>query len=286
MLAETRQSKRYKEYSCDRFTIRRDSYLPGVQALQRSLLAVGSLHSLIVMITPDTVSECAVDVLENEGCVVQAIERYVPGGRIDHRNYKLACYAECWCKLRMWEMTEFERLVYLDADMLVLRNIDDLFVLPEGFWAAPDCAAGRPTQQERDACALLAVSRGLPPTYFNAGMYVMSPCMDTMEDFGMALQEGRFEIGGYAEQDFLNAYYQHSWRCLSAAYNLQKGVKCHHAHLWKPEEAAILHYTDRKPWCADGTHPEDHEHADIVELWWRAFKNGNMGEEAYSTQGR
>ena len=43
------------------------------------------------------------------------------------------------------------RLVYLDADMLVLRNIDALFALPPGFYAAPDCAAGRATPAERAA---------------------------------------------------------------------------------------------------------------------------------------
>lgn len=114
------------------------------------------------------------------------------------------------------------RLVYLDADMLVVRNIDCLFGLPPGFYAgdcanvccavfamntryqagmtslslprlpsaqppevasaaaqgccsglllcgaaaAPDCAAGRETQQERDACSLFCPQQ---PAYFNAG---------------------------------------------------------------------------------------------------------------------
>lgn len=103
------------------------------------------------------------------------------------------------------------RLVYLDADMLVLRSIDCLFELPPGFYAgvlccavlcgleqylaarveehahaqqlvchacttpysafalpatAPDCAAGRETQAERDACSLFCAEQ---PSYFNAG---------------------------------------------------------------------------------------------------------------------
>lgn len=58
------------------------------------------------------------------------------------------------------------RLVYLDADMVVTRNIDVLFGLPPGFWAAGDCAFGRPTQEERDECALFCSGR---PPYFNAG---------------------------------------------------------------------------------------------------------------------
>lgn len=108
-------------------------------------------------------------------------------------QYKLPHYAECWSKLRMWEMTQYDRwgwgwgwgemhgarwrqgqppaaapqritgphrpapfplvlraqpkvltscrLVYLDADMAVLRNIDCLFALPPGgFYAAGEPA--------------------------------------------------------------------------------------------------------------------------------------------------
>lgn len=60
------------------------------------------------------------------------------------------------------------RLAYLDADMIVLRNIDTLFRLPPGFYAAADCAAGRATQAERDACPLF---RPDVPHYFNAGVW-------------------------------------------------------------------------------------------------------------------
>lgn len=127
---------------------------------------------------------------------------------VDHsQHYKLAFYAECWTKLRMWEMEEHERLIYLDADMLVCRNIDHLFHLPHSFfWAAPDCAAGRKTQAERDACALLRACCGEQPDYFNAGMFVMTPCLEQLEDFGEALDSA--PIAGYAEQDFLNHYFK------------------------------------------------------------------------------
>ena len=59
--------------------------------------------------------------------------------------------------------------------MVVTRSIDCLFALPPGrLYAAGDCAAGRPTQAERDACALFATCAGRRPPYFNAGEGVRS----------------------------------------------------------------------------------------------------------------
>lgn len=63
----------------------------------------------------------------------------------------------------MWLMTEHEKLVYLDADMIVVHNIDHLFDIEMDntssskyglFAAAPDCTYGRESQAERDACCL------------------------------------------------------------------------------------------------------------------------------------
>jgi hypothetical protein len=38
-----------------------------------------------------------------------------PGAGINHSEYKRQLYRDCWCKLWMWEMTDYSRLIYLDA---------------------------------------------------------------------------------------------------------------------------------------------------------------------------
>lgn len=94
-------------WSCRR--CRRDSYLMGVQALARSLQAVHSRHPLVVIFTSDTLTRGAVQALEAEGCRMVAVERYAPHGHGDGAGYKLALYAECWCKLQMWQLEEYAR---------------------------------------------------------------------------------------------------------------------------------------------------------------------------------
>ena len=129
---------------------------------------------------------------------------------INHGAYKNSYYMDCWTKLKLWEMVEYERVVYLDADMLCCKNIDHLFteLHEKAFWAVPDCAAGRLTEEERAACALLLASSGKRPNYFNAGMFVFTPSVALFEDFGRACRHGKFPIAGFAEQDFLNAYFK------------------------------------------------------------------------------
>ena len=41
-------------------------------------------------------------------------------------------------KLHVWKLTDYDKMVFCDADMVVVRNIDDLFEREE-LSAVPDC---------------------------------------------------------------------------------------------------------------------------------------------------
>ena len=233
-------SAREQAVSNSRRWVRRDSYLMGVQALLRSLRGVGAAHPLAVMFTADTLSEAAVQALTLEGAEMLAVERYLPDGAAhDPAQYKLSLYAECWSKLRMWEQAQYQRLVYLDADTVVLRNLDHLFDLPgDGLYAVGDCAFGRATEAERRACPFFRHGR---PHYFNAGFFCMTPSQSEFKRFGRLLSSRAVEIGGFAEQDFLNAVYGASFTPLPWHYNAQKGILRHHPGLFSLRHAAVIH---------------------------------------------
>ena len=107
---------------------------------------------------------------------------------------------QCWNKLRMWEMCEYSRLVYLDADMIVRKNIDHLFGLPGqgAFYAVGDCYGGRETAEERDGCCFHDPAS--VPQYFNAGMYVMTPSLQVLEGMKAQLATGENFVNFFAEQ--------------------------------------------------------------------------------------
>ncbi|KAG8462827.1 hypothetical protein KFE25_001600 [Diacronema lutheri] len=104
-----------------------DSYVRGVACLARSLRQAGSAHPLLVLATPN-LSKASLAALESEACSVRVVPRFDPFG--DDAGaasaYVAARFADCWTKLRLWQLAEFERIGYLDADMLVLRKLDEI----------------------------------------------------------------------------------------------------------------------------------------------------------------
>jgi Glycosyl transferase family 8 len=109
-----------------------------------------------------------------------------------------------------------------------------------------------------------------------AGLFVFTPSAIELQHFEHLLESGTVEIGGFAEQDFLNHVYRSSWQPLPASYNLQKGIKHHHAHIWCLEEAFIIHYTDDKPWSHRYS-PGNSAYQEICDLWWAIYRSGCLG---------
>lgn len=107
------------------------SYIPGVIVLHRSLQKYGQTKYPFVCICSKNISEEMLEPLKREGINCRRLNRsaidnlYMPNRNNDfeHWNYTFD-------KLLLWEMTEYDKIVFLDSDMLVLANIDNLFDYP------------------------------------------------------------------------------------------------------------------------------------------------------------
>lgn len=101
-------------------------YYPGVVALWRALQAVRARYPLYCLLSVGVGSDVET-ALERAGVRCIRLERTAVSGLVNpnagwggHWNYTFD-------KLLVWEQTQFEKLVFLDSDMLILRNIDELF---------------------------------------------------------------------------------------------------------------------------------------------------------------
>jgi alpha-N-acetylglucosamine transferase len=234
-----------------------DGYLPGVEALGRSLAATGTQAARVVMISPD-VSASAREKLTAEGWDVREV---VP---IDNPNAKTAQlfprFHNTFTKLRAWELTEFERVVFLDADTIVLQNVDELFTRPY-FAAAPDFFL---------------------PDRFNSGVMALVPSRERFA--AMVEMLGKTDSYDGGDQGFLNNFFE-GWWGMPVEHRLPAGYNLHHfiyqflrAHpvLRKnlEQEAKIVHYTVQKPWLAKPTLTGG------SGIWWNAYFGIHPDEDA------
>jgi lipopolysaccharide biosynthesis glycosyltransferase len=227
-----------------------DGYLAGVEALGRSLVETGTKVPRVVMVTPD-VSAHARTRLESQGWATRLVEP-VPSPPKDVSIY--ARFANSYTKLRAFDLIELDKLVFLDADTVVLSSIDELFERPH-FAAAPDF---------------------FMPDRFNSGVMVLAPAHALYEE--LVSQLGHLASYDGGDQGLLNSHWPDWWSMpvehrLGAGYNLHHFVyqfMSSHPALIRSftEEIKIIHYTLQKPW-------QQFNLSGGSEVWWKKFYSAN-----------
>jgi Glycosyl transferase family 8/Alpha-2,3-sialyltransferase (CST-I) len=136
-------------------------------------------------------------------------------------------FGATYTKLNVFRLDFLDRLVYLDSDTVVLKNIDDLFE-GSGFAAAPDAGIDLPSSDT-----------------FNSGVFAVDPSFELFEGLLRQLPHTPSNDGG--DQGFLNNVFT-DWNRLPPEYNTTKRLFSHHPELYVPDDIKVLHYVGSKPW--------------------------------------
>ncbi|WP_241573287.1 glycosyltransferase family 8 protein [Rosenbergiella nectarea] len=264
-----------------------DNYLVGVIALQRSLKQQQSKWPLVVMVTP-SISQATREQLVSEGCRWVDITPLYPKAELS-QHYASAQFGEVWSKLRVWGLTDYRRIVFLDADMLAVKNMDELFdlPLPEGHIAAchacrcnPNQIASYPAGWQPNACHYTWQEKHQQPPealdlYLNGGFLVLRPNAEMAQHL-VEKVEGIDDLSRYpfSEQDLLNEVYENRWKPLSYGYNALKTLPFQHKDLWKFDEVKNIHYILKKPWQKPRHPNADEQDRDtpLDALWWQVYQ--------------
>ena len=232
------------------------AYVPGVEALGHSLTASGTSEPRIVMVTPE-VPPAERAHLASQGWLIRDVEP------IDNPNPEasllFARFGKVFTKLRAWDLADLDKVVLLDADTVVLRNIDDLFARPD-FAAAPDFFL---------------------PDRFNSGVMVLAPSAAVFRAMLDQLRDSSSYDGG--DQGFLNRFFP-DWYAmpvanrLPIAYNVHHFVfqfLCAHESLKRGflDEVRVVHYTLQKPWMTTTV-------SGGSSLWWNQFFGAHPEQDA------
>ena len=238
-------------------------YLPGAEALLRSLRLTGTDPDLVVMhrglapahqarLRAQGARLIQADLLPtSEGFdrthardVLHARAAFTRGGKPDFHTP-----LDNFVKLRLWQL-DYDRCVFVDADAVVLRNVDKLFDMPE-FCAAPNVYDG-----------LDGFLR------MNSGVFTAQPALSTYRDMlGRLDQPGAF--WRRTDQTFLQDYFP-DWHGLSIHHNMLQYVWFNMPELWSWDDIRILHFQYEKPWQ---DHDKAHLLRPLIDLW-RAIASG------------
>lgn len=225
-----------------------ESYLPGVEALGSSLASSGTTEPRVLMVTPE-VRTATRDRMTAQGWIVREIAPILNPN--PSTQQMLPRFSAAYTKLRAWQLTDFDKVVLLDADTIVMKNVDDLFERPE-LAAAPDFFL---------------------PDRFNSGVMVLDPSEPTFDRMIHALGQQPSYDGG--DQGFLNLFFE-GWYASSIEHRLPTGYNIahfiyqfmhSHASAWKTlqHEIKIVHYLVQKPWKSRPTF------TGASDVWWNAY---------------
>ncbi|KAH9320929.1 hypothetical protein KI387_015568 [Taxus chinensis] len=199
-------------------------YVCGAIVLAQSIRMSGSKKDLIILVDKKVQEESRKG-LRTAGWQVREISR-IRNPKAEKDSYNEWNYS----KFRLWKLTDYDKIIFIDSDLLILRNLDFLFDLPQ------------------------ISATGNSRFVFNSGMMVIEPSNCTFR----LLMRHRKDIISYngGDQGYLNEVFTW-WHRLPRRMNYLK-------HFWSndteeyemktslfgadPPELYVLHYLGIKPW--------------------------------------
>lgn len=167
------------------------NYLPGVLALNESLRRCGTRFPLHVALSRDTTAEVEVTLRKLKIEVIRLSDSLeIP----EFHRHSNGHWGNTFDKIQLFGIIKYEKLVYVDSDMMVLQNLDHLFLRPH----LSAAAAGRMLQPD---------SRRL-----NSGIMVIEPDANLpnliVQKLEVAVSEvAAMGVSAVGDQDLINAYY-------------------------------------------------------------------------------
>ncbi|MGL6132090.1 MAG: glycosyltransferase [Fusobacteriaceae bacterium] len=110
-------------------TLSTENYLKGVLALKVQLNKNNTKYPLVVLLN-QKITEKTVDILKKSEIIVKYIEsKIVLDKKLikSNQDKKFSHWNNTFDKLYIFECIEYKKLIYIDSDMLILKNLDYLF---------------------------------------------------------------------------------------------------------------------------------------------------------------
>ncbi|KAL1188124.1 putative UDP-glucuronate:xylan alpha-glucuronosyltransferase 4 [Cardamine amara subsp. amara] len=224
-----------------------EAYVCGAIALAQSIRQSGS-HKDMILLHDHTITNRSLIGLSSAGWNLRLIERirspFATKDSYNEWNYS---------KLRVWQVTDYDKLVFIDADFIILKKLDHLFYYPQ-----------------------LSAS-GNDKVLFNSGIMVLEPSPCLFKD----LMEKSFKLESYngGDQGFLNEIFVW-WHRLPKRVNTMKYFDENSQRPHElPENLEGVHYLGLKPWVCYRDYDCNWDISlrrvfasdSVHEKWWKVY---------------
>ncbi|PIB01204.1 hypothetical protein CB0940_01080 [Cercospora beticola] len=272
------------------------AYLSGLLTLDASLKFAGSKYPLVALYT-DTFPPEGHAALDARRIPKQRVNYLLPTSSKDYSNDPR--FYDCWSKLTPFSLTEYERVVQLDSDMLVLQNMDELMDIPldgadraglgDRVFAASHACVCNPLKKPHypkdwipENCAFTsqhstpdaAQEAGAPPAAGlampNGGLQVVVPSNDVYNLILKRLDDPSIMQYDFADQSLLGDLFYGRWVALPYTYNALKTLRWKGVHdaIWRDDRVKNVHYIlSPKPWD-ESEEDKKNEKRDGANQWW------------------
>ncbi|KAF2207897.1 glycosyltransferase family 8 protein [Cercospora zeae-maydis SCOH1-5] len=272
------------------------AYLSGLLTLDASLKLVGSKYPLVALYT-DTFPPEGHAALDVRRIPKQRVNYLLPTASKDYSNDPR--FYDCWSKLTPFSLVEYERVVQLDSDMLVLQNMDELMDIAldsadragtgDRVFAASHACVCNPLKKPHypkdwipENCAFTsqhstpedAQESGASPSAGlampNGGLQVVVPSNDVYNLILKRLDDPSIMQYDFADQSLLGDLFHGRWVALPYTYNALKTLRWKGVHdaIWRDDRVKNVHYIlSPKPWD-ESEQDRKSDARDGANQWW------------------
>ena len=217
-----------------------------------SLRNSGTQHDMVLLHTQDVPSDW-LSVLEEVGWQARLVDKLEGQGLYDGSQNNR--FDGVFTKLHVLALSEYDKVVMMDADLLVRKNVDVLFDRKAPAALRRHASADYP-DGEKIPRASFFDSRGQLVSGINAGVMVLQPSASDFRTMVDDLANGKrhkSEASRMPEQDYLTRFYADDWHSLGVQFNYQphqmaftdrRGLEsCTRLSMDFVEEVYIVHFS-------------------------------------------
>ena len=223
-----------------------DIFFNAALVLCKSLQNVGTKYQFVILVPYEYQirKEIHVDIESSFFNIIRVESLDYPSIKYSNERYK-----SCLNKIHIWNLIQYEKVCWLDSDIIIMQNIDDIFNIElnkNQIIGVLGCLCNVFKNPSLPTLPNICPFNNSENIYLNAGLFIIIPCTDTYNE----LLQIKYEYP-FCEQDAFNYYFKDNIITISSTFNYLNHLHFIHPHI-SYDNVHVFHFGYNKPWESTG----------------------------------